>query len=90
MSELDLLEVEDLLAYYPEQGVFIWKRSRRGAKAGSIAGCECPDGVVRVMVKGHRCLGHELAWAMHHGEWPRHVLRHRNGNRLDNRIANLM
>lgn len=34
-------------------------------------------------------LAHRVAWALHHGEWPRGEIDHRNGDRADNRIANL-
>ena len=89
MDEIDLLDILDLLEYFPEQGVFIWKKNRRKIKAGDIAGCECPDGVVRITVVGKRLLAHELAWAVVHGSWPICVLEHINGDRSDNRIDNL-
>jgi hypothetical protein len=89
MRDLDLVDVLDLLEYFPEQGVFIWKEARRGAKKGAIAGHECPDGYVRIGILGKRVLGHELAWAVSHGSWPIYVLEHINGDRSDNRIDNL-
>lgn len=33
--------------------------------------------------------GHRVAWAMHYGEWPNGQIDHINGDRTDNRIANL-
>lgn len=33
-------------------------------------------------------LAHRVAWAIHHGEWPKNV-DHINGKRTDNRIVNL-
>jgi hypothetical protein len=32
---------------------------------------------------------HQIAWAMHYGEWPTGVIDHINGNGADNKIANL-
>lgn len=38
---------------------------------------------------GRRHMAHRVAWAIFHGEWPSDFLDHENGNRSDNRIANL-
>jgi hypothetical protein len=89
MDEIDLMDLDDALAYYPEQGIFIWKISKKGAKAGDIAGCECPDGFVRIGFNRKRYLAQDLAWAVVHGSWPECVLTHKNGDRSDNRIENL-
>lgn len=34
-------------------------------------------------------LAHRVAWALHYGEWPAEQIDHINGDRSDNRIANL-
>lgn len=38
---------------------------------------------------GKTVSAHKAAWALHHGEWPTHGIDHINGDRTDNRIANL-
>ena len=82
-------EVNELLDYNPDTGVFRWKKTISGrAKAGGIAGCS---------VKGYRRIGlgkrqyaaHRLAWLLVRGAWPAGHIDHINGNPSDNRIANL-
>jgi hypothetical protein len=37
----------------------------------------------------HSCFAHRIAWFLHYGEWPKRGIDHVNGNKADNRIANL-
>ena len=34
-------------------------------------------------------LAHRVAWVMTHGEWPKEMIDHINGDRSDNRLCNL-
>lgn len=38
---------------------------------------------------GRMYRAHRIAWAIHYGTWPQHMLDHKNQKRQDNRIANL-
>jgi hypothetical protein len=40
-------------------------------------------------INGKRFKAHRVAWAIHHGEWPKDKIDHVNGDKSDNRIENL-
>lgn len=82
-----------LFSYDPETGVLT--RIAYQTRAREIvplpepkpAGC-LKDGYLRVSLFGRSFYVHRLAWLIVHGEWP-DVIDHINGDRSDNRIANL-
>lgn len=47
------------------------------------------SGYLHGKIAGRSILAHRVIWALHHGEWPTARLIHINGDRTDNRIANL-
>lgn len=77
-----------LFWYDPETGE-IWHKRRPAKLATTMysGGYEA----VSVLENGRRVYyyAHRLAWLMHTGHWPVHELDHINGDRADNRIANL-
>lgn len=76
-----------LFRYSPKTGRLHWKRHlHRGAKVHLI---RCPSGVYRVEVGHERLQAHDVTWFVVHGTWPTSPVRHLNGNRWDNSIANL-
>ena len=55
----------------------------------SSNGCIRNDGYRKISVAGRNYTAHRLAWALHYGDWPSGQIDHINGNRDDNRIANI-
>lgn len=87
------LEVlHDRFAYEPETGLFIRRRRLGRHKAGTVAGAVSGiHGYVFIGVDKQLYRAHRLAWFIHYGEWPKAGFEpdHINGQRADNRIANL-
>lgn len=91
-------EIENLrrcLTYDSFTGIFRWSvevkngnvvRRRVGDVAGSI---DKSNGYRRIRVSKKDYHAHRLAWLFDNGEWPREQIDHINGDRADNRIANL-
>ena len=86
-----IARLQEVFVYQPQTGVLSW-RVRMGARGipGSKAGSGSAQGYQVVGVDGRRNLFvHRIAWAIHYGEWPAGEVDHINGDRSDNRIANL-
>lgn len=89
--ELSLAEIKELLAYDADTGLFRWRRKIADRTVvGEVAGT-LSHGYVTIKIRVARYLAHRLAWAFSHGEMPSKFvdIDHINGNRSDNRIANL-
>lgn len=87
-------QLKSLLDYDPETGVFThrerpgrprWNQTFAGKPAGGPTGS---GDYCRIGLNGKRYLAHRLAWLYVYGELPEEV-GHTNGDRSDNRIANL-
>jgi hypothetical protein len=91
-GEVDIDDLKNLLTYNEATGVFIWRnltgKSSRGY-VGKVAGGVNEHGYVRIKVRNIKYMAHRLAWAFTYGKFPDKELDHINGNRSDNRVANL-
>jgi len=83
-------ELRATLNYDHLTGLFTWAVRRKGGRGiGKKAGFIMSHGYVGICIGGRDYTAHRLAWLHVHGVWPTANIDHINGNRSDNRIANL-
>lgn len=94
----DYKDVEDrnavlqFLNYDPATGFFTHIRPiAKGwfTPPGTRAGTKTKKGYIRICVNGRQVFAHRLAWLIAYGSPPKGYIDHINGDRSDNRIANL-
>lgn len=88
-SNLTAERLRDLLNYNPETGEFSRNKSAGGRKPSSGGIGNLYDGYIRIWIAGKQHKAHRLAWLHYYGFEPDGPIDHINGNRSDNRIANL-
>ncbi len=82
--------LKELLHYDPETGIFTNRVDRgRRSKAGQRAGSRHTHGHWSIGLDGFAYLGHRLVWLYMTGVLPRTQLYHLDGDKCNNRYANL-
>lgn len=83
-------QAHHLFSYCPDKGEVRWKNPPgTKMKTGDLVGYFNDRGRLVVRFGGMGVYVHRLVWLMHFGEWPALTIDHINGDRADNRIANL-
>lgn len=87
MSKATLEKIKATISYDPGTGTFLRLRGDKRADTAMVIGYRR----VRITIDGVKFefLAHRLAWFLVNGSWPKGEIDHINGNREDNRIANL-
>lgn len=89
VCELTQDYLKSILRYDPDTGFFHSIGNRNRLRDGQKAGSIIPKGYVHIGIHNKIYKGHRLAWFYMTGAWPTEQVDHINGNRADNRWANL-
>ena len=88
--EITQERLKELLRYEPDTGLFFWRKNKGGwGKLDRPAGGTNGEGYRQIGIDRRYYYVHRLAWLYVHGAFPANCIDHINGDRSDNRIANL-
>jgi len=81
--------LKSILDYDFDTGIFTWKVNKANrTKVGDIAGWSY-NGYREIEINNKAYKAHRLAWLYVYGEMPKNLVDHIDGNRSNNKIANL-
>lgn len=86
---MNIDELKSLLSCDLETGAIHWIAKGKGMIKKKAAGTLLHSGYLGICIGPKRWQAHRIAWALHHGEWPKDQIDHINGIKTDNRICNL-
>lgn len=90
MNKLPHKALLSAVSYDAQTGLFAWVTSDgRGKAKGSPGTHHRQTGYIYMTVLGKKYLAHRLAWFYAFGKWPVSKIDHFNGDKTDNRLANL-
>ncbi len=83
-------EVFKFFSYEPTTGIVRWACDLSPRRtAGQAVSLKKQGSYITVILFGYGYKAHRIAWMLTYGQWPNHEIDHINGERWDNRIANL-
>lgn len=89
-DRLTAARLREVLSYSSETGLFTWlSPTSNRVRRGEVAGRKNGNGYIRISVDGRSYYAHRLAWLHEKGSFPPSELDHSDGNRSNNRLANL-
>jgi hypothetical protein len=89
MKPLSVGRVRELFSYGPSTGVFTRNvKTQANAKVGSAAGTISAE-YVMISIDNQLYSAHRLAWLHTFGVWPTYHIDHIDGDKRNNRLANL-
>lgn len=88
-SKLTQEYLKQIVAYDHETGAFFWTGVKKFTTSGSAAGTLKTNGYLSICIDYRLYQAHRLAWLYFYGSEAIGYVDHINGNRSDNRIANL-
>ena len=86
---ISLARAREVLTYDEQTGEMRWRINRGKRAAGQVVGSPSSSGHLQTWIDGDLYQVHRLAWLLYYGEWPALFLDHADGDRTNNKIANL-